>query len=46
MADIAAAARKSTKVVGASLAVGTGFAGGGTKEAWAGTNGEIGGRPK
>ena len=40
MAATAAAASKSRE------AVGVGSAGGGTEEAWAGTSGEIGGRPK
>ena len=41
MADIAATTSKSKEVAGADWAVGAGFAGGGTEEAWASTDGEI-----
>ena len=40
MAATVAAANKSREAVGA------GFAGGGTEEAWVGIGGEIGGRPR
>ena len=46
MADIAAATSKSREAVGAGWAIGDGSVGGGTKEAWVGTDGEIGGRPR
>ena len=46
MADIIAATSKSNKVAGAGWVVGVGSVGGGIEEAWAGTDGEIGGRPK
>ena len=46
MADIAAAASKSREAAGAGWAVGAGSVGGGTEEAWAGTDREIGGRPR
>ena len=42
----ATAASKSREAVGARWAVGAGSARGGTGEAWAGTDGEIEGRPK
>ena len=46
MAGTAAAASKSREAVGAGWAVGVCSARGGTEEAWAGTDGEIGGRPR
>ena len=46
MAATAAATSKSREPSGAGWAVGVGSTGGGTGEAWAGTDGEIGGRPR
>ena len=46
MAATAAAASKSREAAGAGWGEGAGFAEGGTKEAWVGTDGEIGGRPR
>ena len=46
MAATAAAASKSREAAGDGWAVGAGSVGGGTKEAWAGTDGEIKGRLK
>ena len=45
MDDITAAA-KSKEAVRAGWEVGAGFDGGGTEEAWVGTDGEIRGRPR
>ena len=46
MAATAAAARKSREAAGAGWAVGASSAGEGPEEAWVGTDGEIGGRPR
>ena len=46
MVDIDAAVSKSREAVVAGWVVGAGSAEGGTEEAWASTDGEIGGRPK
>ena len=46
MADIASAASKSREAARAGWVVGAGSVGGRTEEAWVGTDGEIGGRPR
>ena len=46
MVATAATTSKSREAVGVSWVVGAGSAGGGTEVAWAGTDGEIGGRPR
>ena len=46
MASTVAAARKSREATRAGRVEGAGSAGGGTGEAWAGTDGKIRGRPK
>ena len=46
MAATTVAASKSREAARAGWVVGAGSVGGGTREAWAGIDGEIGGRPK
>ena len=46
MAATTAVASKSREATGVGWAEGVGSVGGGTGEAWAGIDGEIGGRPR